>query len=436
MQPEQNQPHSQPIGQPHNPPQRQAPMPQQNQAHSQQASGLGTPIQQPVNTQTPAVTQHEQQHRPNINSIYPANSVPETGNSQNFNQNTAPNNSGVTNQAGQNFNSPFGSNQTQASDPAPNSNAGLMVLQWLTYAFWGWTVLALSVLTGLVVQSLMSSASYSYTGDATLYSLAAVLVLLPVSFVCETLYSKREQPKKTGGPLAIMAIHAVIFALFGIGTLIFAAFSIVQMMTSNSSDKGASISLITSLIIAVYYAVTFLRTLNFPAIPWFAKYYRFFMLITVGILAILGIVGPMAKDRSTRNDRLIESNLSYVSSAVNSYATKNKTLPDKLSNLTLSGDAKKLVDDNLVEYKKESTGTTDSLKNSLNNSTNKYSSSTYSIISLRYQLCVTYKQKSSRPSYAADTSSQYDTTDGYTNYLTTYGHQSGNVCYKLKTSSY
>lgn len=450
MSPQDNNDHSQPQTQPENHPQSHPQghfesQPQNHsldqtsrQSHNQPLQPVGNPSGQQA---TPVPPQHEQ-HHPDINSIYPSNPAPDTRSSQSFSPGSTPNNAGnATNFAQtpvQNTPTAFGPNQPQTTDPAPNSNAGLMVLQWLTYAFWGWTVLGLSVLTGLVVQSYMGEGGYyASAGSATLYSLAAVLVLLPVSFVCETLYSKREQAKKTGGPLAIMAIHAVIFALFGIGSLIVAAFSIVRMLTSNSSGNGSTVSLVTSLIIAVYYAVTFLRTLNFAAIPWFAKYYRFFMLITIGIMAVMGIVGPMAKERSTRNDRLIESNISSVSTAVNNYTTKNKSLPNKLSDLSLIGDAKKLVDDNLVEYKKDSTGTIDSSNNSLNSLTNKYSTSTYSVISLRYQLCVTYKQKSSYPTYGVDdVSNRYDTSDGYTSYLSTYGHKAGNICYKLKTSSY
>lgn len=57
----------------------------------------------------------------------------------------------------------------------PSNNIGIMVLQWLTYAFWGWTVLALSILTTTIVASLIDKAE---TGGFTPYGIASVLVFI------------------------------------------------------------------------------------------------------------------------------------------------------------------------------------------------------------------------------------------------------------------
>ena len=45
------------------------------------------------------------------------------------------------------------------------------------------------------------------------YAVAAVLVLLPVSFITDFFYSKREPGKKTGAATIVMVIHAVLYAL-------------------------------------------------------------------------------------------------------------------------------------------------------------------------------------------------------------------------------
>lgn len=320
----------------------------------------------------------------------------------------------------------------QAQTPKESVNAMLVVLQWLTYAFWGWTILALSILTAMVLSSFIAKAD---TGSFTPYGIAAVLVLLPIAFTCDYFYSKKEPEKKTGAETIVTVIHAVIFALCGIGALITAVFFIVQLFTSNSSDQtGIIVGILSAFIVAFFYLITFLRTLNPSKLPQIKHYYKFVMLALVGIIAILGIVGPVAAERSTRNDRLIQSGLSDLSSSINDYVDNNKKLPSQLSDITASGDAKKLIDDNMVRYKAVDSAQTSASKQSdrLSQSTGARQSSDY-----RYELCVTYSQKSrSYDDYNEINGRSYKDSDGYSSYLSVYSHPAGEVCYKLKTTSY
>jgi hypothetical protein len=303
-------------------------------------------------------------------------------------------------------------------------NAGLIILQWLTYAFWGWTVLALSILTAMVIANFINDTEL---GGFTPYGIAAILVLLPISYICDHFYSKKEPQKKAGVEVLVMVIHAVIFALFGIGSLIFAVFSVVQLFTNSGGSSAAQASLYTSLIIAFYYGITFLRTLNPSFIPWIRRFYRIIMPISIGIIAILGIVGPMAQERNTRDDRLMMSELPSVQSSINNYARANDELPTNLEALTLSGDSKQLVDRKLVTYKPQAATITPA---SILGDSDITPRATY-----RYELCVTYKKESK--DYGKYSS--YDNTyeeDGYASYLSVYSHPAGEVCYKLKTSEY
>lgn len=303
-----------------------------------------------------------------------------------------------------------------APAPTPHvTSPGLVILQWLTYAFWGWTILALSALTSMVIANFIAKTDVSST---TPYAIAAVLVLLPIAFVCDIFYSRKEEPKKSGGSMAVMVIHAVIFALLGIGSLIFAVFSVVQLMTDSSDHTSIHVALFSSLIIAIYYGATFLRTLDPANLKFIQKFYRLFMLGTVSIIIILSIVGPLAFQRRTRNDKLIVSNLDEVSRSIGDYARGKNKLPASLSDLSFSGDTKKLIENNLVEYKPE--GSTKS-----NDYYTRYA--TY-----RYQLCVTYAEKSS--SYSSYDSSS--TKDEYASYLSVYDHPKGYKCYKLQTTDY
>jgi hypothetical protein len=326
-----------------------------------------------------------------------------------------------------------------AKEPA---NAGLIVLQWLTYAFWGWTVLALSFLTTSVVANFIDS---SYEDWFSSYGIAAVLVLLPISYICDSFYAKKEPAKKVGAETVVMVIHAVIFALFGIGALITAVISLVILFTSSGGSQGALISLISALIISVFYAITFLRTLNPGMVRWLQYKYKLIMLVAVGLIALLGLIGPVANERLTRDDRLLVAELPALSNAINDYARENDRLPDDLEVLSLRGDTKQLVSRKLVEYKPEESQTATRLPATTFDTTNgtNLSRQSNSLIlndidqekAHRYQLCVVYK-KESRNRYNYGGADYSKDPDGYATYLSVYEHPEGRTCYKLKTTDY
>lgn len=313
-----------------------------------------------------------------------------------------------------------------AAPTAHPVSAGLVILQWLTYAFWGWTVLALSFLVSMVYLSFISD---SGSGSFTPYGIAAVLVLLPISFICDLFYSKREPQHKAGAEILVMVIHAVLFALFGIAALITSVFSVVQLLTSSSDSKNTMVILFSGLTIAVFYAITFVRTLNPAKLSWAKRWFKWIMLVAVGVLVVLGIVGPVAKERTLRNDHLIESELPSISSSVSTYAQEHNKLPASLNDLSsLSDDSKKLLKTNLVTYRPEGEEPQVTPYNDVTDYNDKYGTPGKIF---RYQLCATYTKESGDDSY--DYSSSYADDSGYSDYLYIYHHKAGNVCYKLKT---
>lgn len=317
---------------------------------------------------------------------------------------------------------------TPAAPVQTQSSAGIIILQWLTYAFWGWTVLALSFLTTSIIANLIDDAD---TGWFTAYGIAAVLVLLPISFAVDRSYSKKEPRKKIGSEVLVMVVHAVLFALLAIGSLIVAVVALVTTFTSSNDSKGAEITLLSALIITAFYGLTFLRTLNPNFVSWIQKSFKFIMLVTVGVIAILGIAGPVAKERSTRDDRLIVSSIGSIERSISNYADANDRLPDNLEALNLSGDEQTLVERNLVTYKPEGPDTTTF------NQDNNFTGSRISVLKpvQKYQLCVTYtKESNDYSSYQTYRGSA--STDDYETYLSVYDHPAGNVCYKIKTSDY
>jgi len=316
-----------------------------------------------------------------------------------------------------------------------SAGAGIIVLEWLTYAFWGWTVLALSVLVSTIIATFIGDVS---TDGFTPYGIAAVLVLLPISVICDVLFTKREEVKKTGAAMAVMIIHAVIFALFGIGAIIGAAFSMVQMFTSSGDKTGAQITLFSSIIIAVIYASVFLRTLNPVKFPWVRRAFLIFIAVTVGIICLLGIFGPMANARLTRDDKLLESNLTGVDAAIKVYIRKNNKLPETLSQMDAQGDVKSIIDRNLVRYTPNSNGTPSKITSTTNTSstTNTYrifndTNPQVPVYNYYYKLCVDYKKKSKDFNVAYYSVNNID-TDGYSAYESYNRHDAGELCYKNK----
>lgn len=169
------------------------------------------------------------------------------------------------------------------------TNPVTIILQWLTYAFWGWTVLNLSMLTYVVIGQLLNQHTAS---NFNYYVCAALIILLPCAVVCDYFYSKREPQKKVNAAMVVMVIHAVLFAIIGIGSVLFAAFSFVRIFTSSTSKGIWVAALISSLVIGIYYALTFIRTLNFAKIPSIAKTYKIVMAVLVIIFLILGFTKP------------------------------------------------------------------------------------------------------------------------------------------------
>lgn len=159
------------------------------------------------------------------------------------------------------------------------------------------------------------------------------------------------------------------------------------------------------------------------------------MIGVIGVVIVLGIVGPVAKERATKDDRLIVSNISRVSDGINTYVRNNKQLPDNLSKINVDRETKILIDKNLVEYKKETSSSPSDPYSSGNNSVElQYSldQSQSTRMTYKYQLCVNYKAKSNEN----DRYGSSRDSDEYTYSPNAYSHPAGNVCYKLQTSGY
>lgn len=302
--------------------------------------------------------------------------------------------------------------------PTPGISPGLVVLQWLVYAFWGWCILATSVLIAVVLANLISGIQ---TGQMALYGLAAVLVLLPISLVCDVLFSKKEPVKKQGASSTVMVVHTVIFALFGIGALISVVFSLVNLLTSSSDKSGVMVTMYSAFIIATLYGAIFLRTIVPSNIKLVRKVCLIYIGAVIGVISVLAIAGPVVSERATRNDRLVEENIASVVTEISNYSFKNSMLPEKLSDLSLSGNTKVLLDKNLLDY--TANARPDAVK-TIGDSTKNYSQIYY------YQLCANFARPTSKNTPVQVANNEYS------DYIASSEHTAGQNCYKLKTRSY
>lgn len=305
------------------------------------------------------------------------------------------------------------------AEPVVQNTPGALILQWLTYAFWGWLILAMIWLAGIVFASAILKESS--TSGMIPFALSTSIVLLPIAFFTDRLYRKHEPLTKTGGASMIMVIHAVLFALLGMITLIWTVFTSISLLSVviNNDANGALVSCLVTGFATILYASAFVRTLNPFKNRKPLQIYSIAMLSITILLVILAVVGPFAKTIATRNDRLIEQNLPAVENSVRSYIQDNKKLPDSLNDVTFTSDeTSKFVKDGLVEYKKE-----DSVTETNTNSTS---------IEHRYQLCVTYTAKSTNSTYKYN-----NTKNEYADYYSpASSHGVGKECYKLQTTTY
>lgn len=302
----------------------------------------------------------------------------------------------------------------------PTNSPGIIIMQWLSYAFWGWLILSLIWLMSIILSNaILGDPVY----EAVPYAIAASVVLLPIAFVCDFFYRKYEPTKKSGIAMVIMVIHAVIFALLGIGALIIAVFTMVNAsITTSGSIDTHLVTIFTSLLATAMYGATFLRTLNPFKSSKPSLIYGLSMLLLTVTLIIFAIAGPLAKSYTSRDDRRIDSALRTADNAITSYVGSNNELPASLDILNFEDDnstASDVVADGLIEYIPEG-----KVEDKSMNSRSIH----------RYQLCANYK--SSTIKSGSSSNKEPRQSDEYSTYLSIKPHAAERVCYKLQTSSY
>ena len=126
-----------------------------------------------------------------------------------------------------------------------------------------------------------------------------------------------------------MVIHAVLFALFTIGSLLFVAWSIVSLGIYKTDRATQWADLVSALVISLLYAAIFIRTVNPAHISWIPKAYRFAMLGIVVLIGILGVLPAHHNSVAANNNSSSYSSNSYSSSSSsgNNFGSNGKLEP-------------------------------------------------------------------------------------------------------------
>lgn len=270
----------------------------------------------------------------------------------------------------------------QAAQKGQSSSGGVLVLQWLTYAFWFWFAVSTSWLAGVVINFFVAgSTSYSEWGSQLAYPLASVIITLLIALVADFFYAKHEPEKKTGGANVIMLLHVVPFVLVAIGALVTIVFALINMLLNSdpiTDTDGPLQIMLVALVVVVLLGLAAVRAFfgSKPRIRLIAK--LAFVAVAAGFI-VAGIAGPAVEAVRTKDDRLIEQALPSLSGDIRNYVSENNKLPASLSDVTYGESSysasavQKLIDSKLVTYK----------ANTLPSSNSSYDPS-----DIRTQLCV------------------------------------------------
>lgn len=349
--------------------------------------------------------------------------------------------------------------ETPAAEPtAPaQQSGGVLVLQWLTYAFWFWLSISISWLAAVVINYYIANKDSSDIVWSTLlaYPLASVIITFVIALVADKFYSKHEPTKKVSGANVIMLLHVVPFVLFSIGALITLVFALITMLLNSDpvdSTDGPLQVMLVALIVAILFALAAVRA--------FYGVRRVVRLVSWGIFALLavgfivaGFAGPGVDSLRTKDDRLIEQALPSLASDIREYASQHNALPEKITDITHEGSyasasVQKLIDRNLVTYKANTLSDKNStynpgdvqLKTCVDSTTAGacYSGSSSSAKEFYYQLCTVFtREKKSTYNYTDE--ANYTVGNGVgsaTDYRSSYlssidSHPAGPVCYNL-----
>ncbi len=309
----------------------------------------------------------------------------------------------------------------QPPQTSNHSSAISIVLQWLVYVFWFWTLADLAtVLSGVLIHILIEEARNS---TWIIYAAAPLIVLLPLAIVTDHYYKKAEPKAKHGFAAVVMVVNAVIAALGAVGSVIGIVYALLDLLLSTRDDMtGNAIAAIVCTITALLSSLFFVRVLYIDKLRLIRSKFNIIVSAVTVIAVLLTLIYPLANELKRKTDRIIEDNYSDILSDIRSYTNDNSKLPESLDKVTFEAGAKRAIDTGKITYNAISQPLVTNRLPSLN------PGARYQEGELKYELCV---------DWAYERDSGYDddylASKGYYAYE---GHKAGKQCYEESTYYY
>lgn len=311
---------------------------------------------------------------------------------------------------------------------------GLVVLQWLSYAFWGLAVFALAYVVYTTTLYYIDTTN-DVTPEAVVYGVAALFILSPLAIVADIFHSRRESANKHAVSAVVMVIHAVLAALIALVSLVVLVFTSVSLLLTTATDTATVPKIITASVLFVLFAVLLVRI----ARPTLLTKLRWIVRLTIAaiITIVIGfaIAGPVVYTLQTREDRDIRDSLNTVNMYITQSVSDTTGLPATIDltnkpvtygpyDVNANNTAKRLVAEGKITYQantKPSTVATDQAP----------TSTTY-----YYRLCATFSHslRDSIPAvsypYPVASSAAYQDSIDLSHIV------AGTKCFNLKTTLY
>jgi hypothetical protein len=293
---------------------------------------------------------------------------------------------------------------TKKVTPKYEARSSDVALEWICFGLWEWALVALSILLSATLSYYFVDSSADYV--FIIYVLAAVICLLPMAMIVESMYRKKEPEQKHGFAGVVMVLNAVVVFLATIAAFITAVMSVLSVFVNAHSSSGTYITIISSIVVTALGMMLFVRIVNPPRLSKITRLFPIIvLLISLGAVAA-AVSGPFKAQIENRDDRFIEDNLGTLNSAVVRHVYGARELPASLNDVSYDTGyeegAKALAEQGLVNYRPDT----------------KTAKTEGAYTTYYYRLCVTFKE--SKGEFGKQTRELY---------MISSSHGSGRQCY-------
>jgi len=308
-------------------------------------------------------------------------------------------------------------------------SAGIITLEWLTYVFWGLASLALNILVSLVVSYYVVEQGIT-ASEPVAYAVAASLILLPIAFVTDVIFSKREDALKSSASSIARIVFSILYALVALGGLVSLVFIGINTLLNGFMGDEVWVAVATSFTIFLAYLLLLARVAKPHLLGSMRYIYRLLVTSVIIIVCILAINGPVANAFKTRQDRSIRSSMELIVNSIRDNVNSGKSLPSNINEAVSSVPQymySKSQSENTIDFASRGLITYEPNSRQVTTSGN---ATTY-----YYQICGVFEYETVSGT-GSTTPVQTTSTSGYSSYLDFGSIKKGKNCYGISADYY